>query len=293
MSKHLLFISLSVSCVLLLLGATEALSVDLCEPDCAGATPGTLVEDPANCTRYYVCLDDDLPTENPLSCPSGTSFDNSSLSCTGSVPCDPSCTPAVCHLTCNNSITVDSISDPMDCSIYYVCSNGDVFGPMECPASTPYFDGETCVNDKSACCGDLCVPYCQPGEIQVPDPIDCTKYYVCPETGAVKPEYHFTCPAGSNFEVALGTCVADAPCIILCTDSATTASPSFNCTTSMTCSSAGYFAKCSYCQPQYYHCTQAGHEAVVESCAGTLVFNPDPGYPYCISSSDCPYKPLF
>ncbi|KAK8747986.1 hypothetical protein OTU49_016254 [Cherax quadricarinatus] len=299
MSKHLLFISLSVWCVAVLLSVGAVFSADPCVPDCSSSAQGDKVEDPLNCTNYYICLDVDLPTDYPVPCDAGTSFLAADGDCTGSTPCLPTCEPENCHSTCD-STAVDIISDAKNCSIYYLCANGNIIMQMNCPTNYPYFDAatEACVSQKSVCCSDVCVPYCHADELQTVDPTDCTKYYICKAEGPVDPTLHHSCDSGSNFDVSVGLCVAGAPCITLCSGSTTpgegtTPTPGGNCTTSMTCSSLGYFAKCSYCQQQYYHCVQAGEEALVESCTGSLVFNPGTDYPYCVSPSDCPHKSLF
>ncbi|KAK8747988.1 hypothetical protein OTU49_016256, partial [Cherax quadricarinatus] len=287
-----------VWCVAALLGAAAALTADVCEPDCSSAAVGTNVADPKNCHKFYVCFGEDQPPIS-LSCPDGQYFKDTATGCTEETdPCENSCKPTGCHSTCDPDLFSDTIVDLMNCSIYYLCSSGNVVGsPGVCPAEKPYYDGTECVETDEKCCSDQCYPYCQDTTSNITDPTDCNNYYSCTVVGPADQTQHFTCPQGSNFDVTVGKCVPGATCNTLCAGSTIpgegTTTPSSGCVDSMTCSSVGYFAKCSYCQQQYFHCVQAGEEAVVQSCTGTLVFNPGPDYPYCVSPSDCPHKSLF
>nr|XP_045598722.1 uncharacterized protein LOC123758401 isoform X4 [Procambarus clarkii] len=176
-----------------------------------------------------MCLGENMPSDDTLPCPTGTSFDATATppDCTGTVPCDPPCRLPPCDLTCDSNL--DPISDPRSCNSYYICSEEIVIGPLECPSDKPFFDGEACGVDDTKCCGDVCIAYCYPGQIEAPDPYDCHKYYLCPKEGLVEEQNHFDCPAGSNFVVTESSCLEDAPCNTLCgvntTTSSTTTTP--------------------------------------------------------------------
>ncbi|XP_069178529.1 uncharacterized protein [Procambarus clarkii] len=275
-------VSETVAWVAALLWVTEVFSA--CEPDCSGKNPMDLVEDPLNCTNYYICVGDGEPSDVPIPCDSDTSFNAVVGNCSGPADCHPTCTPSPCHLTCTGNM--DMISDPKDCSIYYICSPGNIIGPYDCPADRPYFNGETCVKDNTVCCGDLCNAYCQAGIAEIADPYDCHKFYMCPEAGPAEEKYHFTCPSGGTFDVAVGQCVVGAPCNILCSGGGTDP-PSPDCQESMTCTAVGLFPMCTTCYQQYFNCHTVGQPATVETCTGSLLFSTNPSSPYCMRPEDC------
>ncbi|XP_045598720.2 uncharacterized protein [Procambarus clarkii] len=219
MTQQLLLVSLSVAA---LLSATQVLAAGYCQPNCTDMAPLDKVADPLNCHQYYICFEDDTPSDAAVPCPDGTSFNAVATppDCTGSVPCDPSCRLPPCHLTCSGDL--DTISDPTSCSSYYICSGGEVVGPLHCPSEEPYFDGEACGADDTKCCGDLCIPYCYPGLVEVPDPYNCHNFYVCPKEGLAEELYLNSCPSGANFDLAKGRCEADADCNTLCGGTTTT-----------------------------------------------------------------------
>ncbi|XP_045600707.2 peritrophin-48-like [Procambarus clarkii] len=274
---------------------------DACSPDCAGKALGDKVPDPLNCTNYYICLGDGIVSDHAVPCP--IFFDPVEADCGGAAgdTCDPVCLPEDCHITCNGSFSL--ISDPRNCSTYYICIAGQVSQTVHCNSDNPYFNGVNCVNDKEVCCTVSCVPYCQPGIVQAPDPTDCTKFYICTEEGPVDSSLHFTCSSGEHFDYQIGRCVSGSSCTNLCaTGSSTTNSavttttphtvpPSTDCVDSLTCTAAGAFPKCSSCKQEYFTCSAAGAAGVVHTCTGNYVFNTDPDYPYCILPTNCPYNP--
>ncbi|KAK7086507.1 hypothetical protein SK128_015258 [Halocaridina rubra] len=176
-----------------------------CDPDCSGQNPGTKVEDPRNCTRYYICMAGELPSDVPLPCPSGEEFMSGvcQAPAPGATPCSPSCSPTGCHLTCTS--IGDHIADPFNCQAFYTC---DVGGPgivQFCPESIPHFDHsqQKCANDESVCCSPSCEPYCDTNVIQIADPTDCTKFYICDSAPIYPP---FSCPPGEIFDIGIGHC---------------------------------------------------------------------------------------
>ncbi|XP_063599181.1 protein psiA-like [Penaeus indicus] len=202
---------------IVLLGVCVAgvMCVDKCSPDCTGKPAGSKVPDPKNCTQYYLCLNGEVPTDHPLWCDPGEIFDTTLNECQPGSGCTDQCPATVpnCHFTCDG--LYDLVSDPSSCSQYFVCLPHGL-EPFGCPAGAPYFNGESCVDDKGACCSDPCTPFCEAATTQVPDPTDCTKYYICLEPGLASEEYHFTCDAGQNFNLVTGRCDSGASCVILC-----------------------------------------------------------------------------
>ncbi|KAK3871369.1 hypothetical protein Pcinc_023481 [Petrolisthes cinctipes] len=63
-----------------------------CYPYCTLAQLGTLIFDPADCTKYYLCTDLGIPM-NSGTCPDGEYFDPNSVQCSANVPCS---TPSSC-----------------------------------------------------------------------------------------------------------------------------------------------------------------------------------------------------
>ncbi|XP_071544982.1 uncharacterized protein [Panulirus ornatus] len=291
-------------CLLLLLVALMATSTvrvlcqDSCEPDCFQKPAGELVEDPMNCTKFYISIGHDLCTDVSVPCEPGNIFDPGTKGCVAGTTCTPSCQPIACHLTCNG--TLDTIADVKNCSLYYFCpvSGGMPIGPISCPADRPVFDGQNCITDKSKCCEDFCVPFCHPGLIQVPDPKDCTKFYVCVEEGPVDENLHFSCDSGQHFDVTEGHCVSGGTCEALCasdtpiTTTTTLVTPPSGCQNTFTCTTSGRFPQCATCQPGYFECTAPGQSGILHTCSGNLVFNLDPSYPYCVLPTNCPFSPL-
>nr|XP_027222034.1 keratin-associated protein 16-1-like [Penaeus vannamei] len=284
-----------------------------CEPSCVDTAffgakkclpAASKVEDPMNCTQYYYCLSNCEVMQHPVPCDEG-SFDPVAGACGGPADCKASCDPGSCHLTCNG--TLDMISDPSDCGKYYICFPHGVEGPYSCPTDSPFFDGETCVVEDSECCEGSCLPFCTAEGVQIPDPTDCTKYYICVIAGELASEdLHFTCDSG-NFDISLGYCTDSAECKVMCpggvpgdattsggssvASSTPSVTPTGECQDSLTCTGVGNFAKCITCQPEYFHCSAAGQPGVSQACSGDLVFNPVPSFPYCVLPSNCPYTP--
>ncbi|XP_042860890.1 uncharacterized protein LOC122246406 [Penaeus japonicus] len=190
--------------------------LDACAPDCTGKPAGSKVPDPMNCTQFYLCLNGGVPTDHPLWCESGEIFDEVIEDCRVGSDCKPKCPPTTsgCHFTCN--FTYDLVSDPLNCGQYFVCLPHGLGGPLACPEGSRYFDGEKCVDDEGACCSDKCTPFCEAAATQVPDPSDCTKYYICLDSGPASEDYHFQCDAGENFNIATGLCDSGASCVTIC-----------------------------------------------------------------------------
>ncbi|XP_042208909.1 uncharacterized protein LOC121857102 [Homarus americanus] len=302
---------------------------DSCTVDCMGKNALDKVADPYNCSNYYICLGDDMATDHPVPCPVANIFDTGKCMTGDPSTCEPTCKPPECPITCNGSLSM--ISDPFDCTQYYICIPGGVQGPIPCPSDREFFDGANCVKSKEVCCEVPCIPYCHPGDIQIVDPTDCHMYYICTAEGPVDPNLHFTCPSGDVFDYQVGRCVKGDKCTTLCpasttpannptksltttpannpTNSATTkpvnptatskagstitapVTPTTDCAVSLTCDTIGYFPRCHSCQPDFFECKVIGAQATINKCSGNLVFNTDPKYPFCVLPGNCPYHP--
>lgn len=190
------------------------LGIDICDPNCHGHAAGDLVEDPRNCNQYYICLADESTTDHALVCENGH-FDTGLSECVPGEACTPTCPPIICQVACTGP--GDIIANPIECGQYYLCDAAlNAIGPYECPIETPFFNGKNCVADDTQCCQIQCTPYCNPGDIQIIDPLDCTKYYICVDEGNPLETNHFSCPDGENFDIASSKCKEGATCITLC-----------------------------------------------------------------------------
>lgn len=192
-------------------------SAALCPPDCSGKVLGDKVINPNNCSEYYICIGDGVPTDHAVPCDAGSHFDEAVADCVANTgdPCVSPCGGSgSCHLTCNG--TLDIVSDVTDCSQYFLCIPGGTEGPYKCPLEHPFFDGQECGNDNTKCCSGLCEAICEAPNTIIPDPWDCTRFYFCDENGPPEETLHFKCPNGWNFNIQLGECSMDAQCTILC-----------------------------------------------------------------------------
>ncbi|KAK3871812.1 hypothetical protein Pcinc_023061 [Petrolisthes cinctipes] len=215
----------------------QALGVTLvggraCEPDCTGMDPGMNVADPKNCTRYYLCLSNGVPSDVALSCPTGQKFDTLTNVCMNESNSSLSCAicPPYCQFKCPPDNQAAYIAHPSDCNYYYMCGLGDPGDdPMliECPVEIPYYDGEHdhCQADPELCCGQ-CAAFCYDPFTEVADPYDCTKFYLCTESSYYPgADDHFPCSPGENFDTVSGQCSALASCFQPCESLSATASP--------------------------------------------------------------------
>jgi len=181
----------------------------------------------------------------------------------------------VCNHTCSFEGVEDGtkIPNPSDCYSYYVCSDpeGDEeYEPSDAPVPCPdgqYFDPtKTSTAIKGECKSegstgpancDLCNPCAvecpEEAGVLIPDPFDCSGYYVCLQDSIPRGQ----CPMGKIFDVTNRTCasVKDGakcydecdPCEPYCIEEGRIPNP-------MDCRS--YF----YCEPPEglaeFHCTE-------------------------------------
>ncbi|ROT70535.1 putative chitinase 3 [Penaeus vannamei] len=104
---------------------------------------------------------------------------------------------------------------PTDCSRYYVCLADGLAIEHDCEAGY-YFDYKTgmCSEDDSYCyqyC-DPCKPHCTHVYQRVPDPYNCTKFYLCTVGGSVS----FKCPHQMVFNAESHLCEKSVNCISNC-----------------------------------------------------------------------------
>lgn len=255
---------------------------------CVGCETPTAVPNPFDCNSYYVCLDYTFLLPELFFCLDGEIFDQTTLECK---PDDGTCQPFCkepdgdgCYYECRGN-PGGRIADPFDCSVYRQCDALSP-GPAErCPVDAPYFDGVECWRDESACCN--CHPYCYDEDdgLNVEDPMDCRKYYLCLEPNKV-PVFSTACKDGYHFDPHARQCSNTAPCMTQCVNKVDVN----GCIDPYTCQEAGYFPKCNtQCLSDYYHCLEVNDDyAIPEKCPGDLVFNPDSLT--CVSVEECPYS---
>ncbi|XP_042220393.1 uncharacterized protein LOC121865135 isoform X1 [Homarus americanus] len=208
--------------LLLVLCTGGTLGQDPCTPDCSNMDPQDMVEDPNDCHRYYICLQEGHPSDHSIPCPAEHRFTSTYGDCVPDDGCTPSCTTPVstttsraCHYTCNSE--GDLLTDPFDCNSYYLCHADGQSGPYICPEDRPYFNGQFCVENIESCCRDPCVVFCYPNNIQIPDPLDCRRFYICVEEGSPYEDHHYDCKPGMVMDPGVGVCVAGNYCQPQCT----------------------------------------------------------------------------
>ncbi|XP_042876854.1 uncharacterized protein LOC122256321 [Penaeus japonicus] len=196
--------------------ASAALSAGdgACAPTCLEKDPGALVPDPVDCKRYYVCLQDGLPSDFPFECEDGKLFDPVD-NCTDAATavcslCEPKCAQYTCP---SDQVGIVQVADANDCGMYYLCGVGSDPLHIKCPTDLPFFNGVECVADESECC-DPCLVYCSEAFRQIPDPADCTNYYFCLDVGFPGPDDLHHCKEG-NFNATAGHCDPAAPCVVV------------------------------------------------------------------------------
>ncbi|XP_071544994.1 uncharacterized protein [Panulirus ornatus] len=189
----------------------------LLEPDCRDKPMGSAVPDPNNCLRYYVCLGDDIATEDSFPCQPGLYFNPETNKCHliegDTYLCLPPCT-SMCSYSCLDS---EWIFDPKNCSRYYLCYQGSTVH-LSCSTSRPYFDGQACTAHPDSCCFYPCPPYCPYQGKMVPHGKDCHKYYICLDVGFPTNISLITCRNNEVFDHVTGQCSPTAECIQLCED---------------------------------------------------------------------------
>ena len=187
-----------------------------CSIKCDLKLAGKPVEDPMDCTQYYFCLKDGLPTDSPIACENGTYFISSKATvdkpCQGignSSDCTATCHSLPCETECEkapgSNVFVNDKSG--ECYKYVICAGSQSI-PATCPPDFPYFSLEyqKCTNNSLDCC-DTCTPFCYTPNSEIVDPKDCTKFYFCEKRGPITDlESSLDCPPDTIFSSKLGHC---------------------------------------------------------------------------------------
>lgn len=181
-----------------------------CVPDCTGIANDVNIADPRNCNRYYTCQDE-IPNAIPHECLESEYFNVEQGSCvTGS------CSDSPCIPKCKfESTTPGYLAHRTDCNKYYLYDT--IGNPVQfsCP-SNYYFNGEDCVADPNECC-DPCLVFCESQDINVAEPLDCSRFYHCRANNYFPDEWDlFECTAGEFYSVFNGGCSTDSSCTQLC-----------------------------------------------------------------------------
>lgn len=192
------------------------------EPDCSGTNKGELVEDPDDCTSFYLCEDSD-EFIGPIPCDEGFCFEPRKSDCIeikDPSTCGCSDLPQQCVRNCSG--VGDQLFDFDDCTKYKTCisSNNEDAHIYECPADRPWWDGKVCGTDPLKCC-NCQVPTCMDGDEGnlLADPSDCHSYYLCFVLGDELITQHLTCEDGGSFIPEIGQCNVHAKeCSDICPD---------------------------------------------------------------------------
>ncbi|KAL7638839.1 UNVERIFIED_CONTAM: hypothetical protein RMT77_010373 [Armadillidium vulgare] len=178
---------------------------------CDNQYPGTKIEDPSDCHKYYICITttegDVVISDAAMPCPAGYYFNDEQQDClVEDYKCRNKCDNLFCSRSCDNVPDGTRIAYPDDCSKFRVCAQDSEPVVGECSSETPYFNGTSCSNDVNSCC-DICTPYCEVAYTEVEDPFDCHSFYLCQWDDYIPESEHFTCESGKYYSVAEGDCV--------------------------------------------------------------------------------------
>ncbi|CAL4121653.1 unnamed protein product [Meganyctiphanes norvegica] len=293
------------ACVL----TTDADAATKCETPCAGGDGGggcatecpdpvtaTTVVASSDCTKFKLCFaapptalpyrmyDQSTRGEVEISCPSDTPFFNGAECGNDKAACC-SCKEGTC------TKVGDFLPDPNDCHSYLQCVDqaGDgvlvPVGPIPCENGGS-FVGTACTADTE------CENACDAGSSS-----DTTAGVTTPAGGVTTPAGGVTTASGSD-TTAPGSDTTT-PGGESTTSGGDTTATSAETTTSdgctdladFVCTAQGYYAHCITCESEYINCQTSGGTPTMGTCAGDLVFNPDPAFPYCVRPENCPFHP--
>ncbi|KAH8380151.1 hypothetical protein KR009_009220, partial [Drosophila setifemur] len=172
------------------------------ENQCLGQSDGYSVPDLTDCTRFYLCLQQQASILQ--SCASGSFFDSEQRYCR---PNDGTCQLAVCSGMEDGKL----VAHPEDCQAYYNCSRRYGTSLLRC-AEGHYFHSllSLCRVDNGQCVkvsneGDTeTIPRTCAGlhGMKLPHELYCNLYYACVKGLAIPVE----CPAEQQFNPVLSTC---------------------------------------------------------------------------------------
>ncbi|KAH8370311.1 hypothetical protein KR093_003050, partial [Drosophila rubida] len=252
---------------------------------CAGQPDGQSVPHPDDCTRFYLCLQQQPAL--PQSCANGSFYDAKLAYCR---PNDGSCQqPAT---ICSNKSNDTLIPHLQNCRAYYNCSNSTT-QLLYCPKGQ-YFDGAQlqCRLDLGQCKqqpmsdSESSLGLCNglSHGAQLPHKLYCNLYYVCVRGLAISVQ----CAEQQRFNATLGSCSneldTDAECSHGQLDEKSNSSAVYSCDSLQDGSYVPDYRDCT----KYYIC--AGGVALSQHCslgayfdAEQLLCLPDDGV--------CPYVP--
>ncbi|XP_034108782.1 uncharacterized protein LOC117570956 [Drosophila albomicans] len=253
--------------------------------NCVGQSDGTSVPHPDDCTRFYICLQQQPAL--PQNCANGSFFDAARSYCR---PNDGSCQQL--GTICSNKTNGALIPHLQNCRAYYNCSNTTT-QLLYCPKGQ-YFDGtllqcrldlgqckQQPMSDSETSLG-LCTGL-QHGA-QLPHKLYCNLYYVCVRGLAISVQ----CEEQQRFNATLGSCVkqleSEVECLHGQLDDKLNSSAVYSCDTLQDGSYVPDYRDCT----KYYIC--AGGIALSQHCALGSYF--DAEQLLCLPADGvCPYVP--
>ncbi|KAH8269984.1 hypothetical protein KR018_001638, partial [Drosophila ironensis] len=182
------------------------------ENQCLGLSDGWSVPDPTDCTRFYLCLQQEPAVLQ--SCPSGSFFDAEQAYCR---PNDGSCQLAVCSGVEEGKL----VAHPDDCRAYYSCSSQNGTALLRCDEGQ-YFhsllsicrvDNGQCMKqaneDNSVNTTRICSGL---HGVRLPHELYCNLYYACVKGLAIPVE----CPQRQQFNPVLSACEPESQAVESC-----------------------------------------------------------------------------
>ncbi|BFF98296.1 uncharacterized protein DMAD_06488 [Drosophila madeirensis] len=246
---------------------TQTLTMSAAENSCVGQSDGLSVPDAQDCTRFYLCLQQQPAVLQ--SCASGSFFDAAQGYCR---PNDGTCQLAVCSGVDDGRL----VAHPEDCRAYYSCSSQNGTRLHQCEQGQ-YFHSllSLCRADHGQCQKES-----DPGEeqstgrvcagqhgVRLPHELYCNLYYACVRGLAIPVE----CPAQQQYNPVLGACEPEALALEPCHNGQLDGNSSavYSCGTLQ---EGSYLANRSDCT-RYFIC--AGGIAVAQRCAAGSFFDPE------------------
>ncbi|XP_022221036.2 uncharacterized protein LOC111073153 [Drosophila obscura] len=258
----------------------QTLTMSAAENSCVGQSDGLSVPDGEDCTRFYLCLQQQPAVLQ--SCASGSFFDAALGYCR---PNDGTCQLAACSGVEDGRL----VAHPEDCRAYYSCSRENGTQLHQCEQGL-YFHSllSLCRVDHGQC-----QTQSDPGEeavsgrvcaglhgVRLPHELYCNLYYACVRGLAVPVE----CPARQQFNPVLAACEPESQALEPCQNGQLDGNSSvvYSCGTLQ---DGSYLANRSDCT-RYFIC--AGGIAVAQRCATGSFF--DPQQLLCVQDDgSCPF----
>ncbi|XP_033238181.1 uncharacterized protein [Drosophila pseudoobscura] len=245
----------------------QALTLSAAESSCLGQPDGLSVPDAEDCTRFYLCLQQQPAVLQ--SCASGSFFDAAQGYCR---PNDGTCQLDVCSGVEDGRL----VAHPEDCRAYYSCSSQNGTHLHQCEQGL-YFHSllSLCRVDHGQCQtesdpgaeesgGKVCAGL---HGVRLSHELYCNLYYACVRGMAIPVE----CPARQQFNPVLGACEPESQALEQCQNGQLDGNSSvvYSCGTLQ---EGSYLANRSDCT-RYFIC--AGGIAVAQRCATGSFFDPE------------------